>query len=303
MIELLKCSACIDSAQNIITDPESGEIICSNCGIIILDRLEDYIHEERRAFSMEEAENRSRTGAPISLAIYDKGLSTTINKVNRDAYGRMLDVAALPRVKKLRRWNSMINLHRSSEKSLNRAFRKLDILKDKLGLSDAIVEKIAYIFRKLHERDLVRGRTIDGMLSAAVYTTCREMGSSITLKDIAAASNLTQKDVSRNYKVILFELDIKIPLVDPMKCIVKVANILGINEKIKKRAMNIMNEVVKGEMTPGKIPMGLAASVLYLSCRMAGEEVSQASIAAASGVTEVTIRKRLKDLVQLNLYI
>lgn len=141
------------------------------------------------------------------------------------------------------------------------------------------------------------------MLSAAVYATCREMGSSITLKDIASASNLTQKDVSRNYKVILSELDIKIPLVDPMKCIVKVANILGINEKIKKRAMNIMNEVVKREMTSGKIPMGLAASVLYLSCQLAGKEVSQASIAAASGVTEVTIRKRLKDLMQLNLFV
>ncbi|HZA62303.1 MAG TPA: transcription initiation factor IIB [Nitrososphaeraceae archaeon] len=303
MIELPKCSVCNDSAQSIITDPESGEIICSNCGIIILDKLEDYIHEERRAFTMEEAENRSRTGAPTSLAIYDRGLSTTISKVNRDAYGKMFDAAALPQVKKLRRWNSMINLHGTSEKSLNRAFRKLDILNDKLGLSRATVEKIAYIFRKLHERDLVRGRTIDGMLSAAVYATCREIGSSITLKDIATASNLTQKDVSRNYKVILFELDIKIPLVDPMKCIVKVANKLGINEKIKKRAMNIMNEVVKREMTPGKAPMGLAASVLYLSCQMAGEEVSQASIATASGVTEVTIRKRLKDLMQLNLLI
>jgi transcription initiation factor TFIIB len=303
MIELPKCSVCNDSAQSIITDPESGEIICSNCGIIILDKLEDYIHEERRAFTMEEAENRSRTGAPTSLAIYDRGLSTTISKVNRDAYGKILDATALPQAKKLRRWNSMINLHRSSEKSLNRAFRKLDILNDKLGLSEATVERIAYKFRKLHERDLVRGRTIDGMLSAAVYATCREMGSSITLKDIASASNLTQKDVSRNYKVILSELDIKIPLVDPMKCIVKVANKLGINEKIKKRAMNIMKEVVKREMTPGKIPMGLAASVLYLSCQMAGEEVSQASIASASGVTEVTIRKRLKDLMQLNLHL
>ena len=126
-------------------------------------------------------------------------------------------------------------------------------------------------------------------------------GRSITLKDIAAASNLIYKDVSRNYSVLVFELDIKIPLVDPMKCIVKVANKLDINEKAKKQAMNIMSEVVKRKMTPGKVPMGLAGSVLYLSCQMAGEEVSQTSIAAASGVTEVTIRNRFKDLNQLNL--
>jgi transcription initiation factor TFIIB len=138
------------------------------------------------------------------------------------------------------------------------------------------------------------------MLSATVYTACREMGASVTLKDIAAASNLTYKDISKNYRVLVFELDIKIPLIDPMKCIVKVANKLSIKEKTKKQAMNIMSEVVEREMTSGKVPMGLAASVLYLSCQITGEVISQAKIAEASGTTEVTVRNRYKDLIQIN---
>jgi transcription initiation factor TFIIB len=88
--------------------------------------------------------------------------------------------------------------------------------------------------------------------------------------------------------------------VDPMKCIVKVASRLGINERTKMRAMGIMNEVIKKEMGSGKVPMGLAGAVLYLTCQMAGQDVSQTSIAAASGVTEVTIRNRFKDLIKLN---
>jgi transcription initiation factor TFIIB len=64
--------------------------------------------------------------------------------------------------------------------------------------------------------------------------------------------------------------------------------------------MNIMSEVIKREMTSGKIPMGLAASVLYLSCQITGEGISQAKIAEASSTTEVTIRNRFKDLVQIN---
>lgn len=299
MIEALTCSSC-NKDQTTITDHDSGEIICSNCGIVILERIEDYIHSERRAYSMEEIDNRSRTGAPTSLDLSHSGLSTTISKVNKDANGKIIDAAMLPQIKKLRKWNSRINIHKSSERNLRRAFQKLDTLKDKLGVSDAIVEKTAYIFRKAHERYLVRGRTVDGMLAAAVYVACREMGTSITLKDIAAASNLTYKDVSRNYRVLVFELDIKIPITDPMKCVARVANKLGINEKTKKQAMNIMNEIVKREMSPGKVPMGLAATVLYLSCRITGEEVSQTNIAAASGVTEVTIRKRFKDLIKLN---
>src|ERR671923_2553501 len=200
MLETLKCSAC-NKDQTTITDLESGEVICSNCGTVILDRIEDYTHEERHAYSMEEADNRSRTGAPASLAFHDRGLCTTIGKTNIDANGKIFDTASLPRIEKLRRLNSWININKSSEKSLRRAFQKLDTLKDKLSLSDSIVEKSAYIFRKVHERHLVRGRTIDGMLSAAVYTACREMGASITLKDIAAASNLTYKDISKNYRV------------------------------------------------------------------------------------------------------
>ena len=92
--------------------------------------------------------------------------------------------------------------------------------------------------------------------SAAVYVACREMGISITLKDIVA-SNLTYKDVSRNYRVLVFGFDIKIPITDPMKCVAKIANKLGISEKTKKQALNIMNEIIKREISPGKVPMGL----------------------------------------------
>jgi transcription initiation factor TFIIB len=300
MLETLRCPTCNNSNPTTITDPESGEIICSNCGIVILDRIEDYVHEERGAYSMEDVYTRSRTGAPASLAFHDKGLCTIIGKANIDASGKAFDIASLHKIEKLRRLNSWINVQKSSEKSLRRAFQRLDTLKDKLGLSEPIVQKSAYIFRKVQERQLVRGRTIDGMLSAAVYTACREMGASITLKDIALASNLTHKDLSRNYRVLVFELDIKIPIVDPMKCISKLSNKLGIKEKAKNQAMNIMREMIKREMTSGKIPMGLAASVLYLSCQISGEIISQANLARAAGTTEVTIRNRFKDLILIN---
>jgi transcription initiation factor TFIIB len=300
MVETLRCPTCNNSDYATVTDPESGEVICSNCGIVILDRIEDYVHEERRTFSWEKTYNRSRVGSPASLAFHDRGLCTVIGKANIDANGKALDTASLHKVEKLRRLNSWINVQNSSEKSLRRAFQKLDSLKDKLGLSDPIVEKSAYIFRKVHERQLVRGRTIDGMLSAAVYTACREMGAAITLKDIASASNLTQKDLSRNYRVLVFELDIKVPIIDPMKCISKLSNKLGIKEKAKKQAMHIMSEVIKREMSSGKIPMGLAASVLYLSCQISGEIISQANVAHAAGTTEVTIRNRFKDLIRIS---
>jgi transcription initiation factor TFIIIB Brf1 subunit/transcription initiation factor TFIIB len=67
---------------------------------------------------MEEVDNSSRTGAPASLAFHNRGLCTIIDKANIDANGKMLDAAALPQIKKLRKWNSMVNVHKSSEKNL-----------------------------------------------------------------------------------------------------------------------------------------------------------------------------------------
>lgn len=37
--------------------------------VLLLERIEDYIHEERRAYSMEEVDNSSRTGIPASLDV------------------------------------------------------------------------------------------------------------------------------------------------------------------------------------------------------------------------------------------
>jgi transcription initiation factor TFIIB len=82
---------------------------------------------------------------------------------------------------------------------------------------------------------LIRGRTISGILAAAIYIACREMGTPRTLKDIAADSNVKLKEVAKSYRILYFELDLKMPLVDPMKCIVKVANKAKLSEKQQDR--------------------------------------------------------------------
>jgi transcription initiation factor TFIIB len=290
------CSTC-NKDNTGITDPECGEIICSNCGTIISEKLEDTGHQERSAPIYEA--DRARTGAPYSLARHDMGLSTIIGKENKDASGQTIDIAMRSKMERLRTWDHRTIVYTSGDRNLMKAFGQLDRLKEKLGLSDTIVEKAAYIYRRAQERGLIKGRTIDSMLAAAVYSACREMETPRTIKDIAAVSNIRRKNLARNYRILVFQLDIKIPIVDPMKCIARVANRLKINEKTKYHAINIMEEVVDREINAGKEPIGLAATVLYASSIKTEEKIPQKDIAAASGVTEVTIRNRFKDLKKL----
>jgi transcription initiation factor TFIIB len=279
----------------IITDTNTGETICSRCGMVVLDRIQNVSQPEWRAFSNEESETRSHNGIPMSLAIHDMGLATLIGKTDRDATGRKIDTMMHTTMQRLRTWDLRSHV-RPSDRSLVHALNELRILEDKLVLPNVVIEKAAYIYRKAHERKLSRGRHVSALVAASVHIACREMGTTRTLKDIAAASNIKRKQLAKAYTLLYIELDIKVPLADQTKCIAKVANKANLSEKTKRHAIRIMDEIRETQISAGKNPMGFAATILYFSCLKTGENKSQFDIAEAAGVTEVTIRNRSKDI-------
>jgi transcription initiation factor TFIIB len=182
-------------------------------------------------------------------------------------------------MQRLRTWDFRLKLNSPSDRNRREAFKLLDTLKDKLGLSDAVIENTAYLYRKAQQRKFLRGRSIPAVICATAYIACRDLGVSKTMKDIAAASNVKRKNIARTYRQLILELDYyKVPNIDPVKCIAKVANKAKLTEKTKRQALSIMKKVTQNEISAGKDPMGLAATVLYISCIKTGENISQKEI-------------------------
>jgi transcription initiation factor TFIIB len=301
MQKLIVCSAC--NSDRLITDHESGEVICSKCGLVISDIIQENRADGSACFTTDEIYDKSwNAGLPNSLASHDMGLSTIIGRPNRDASGHVLDAAMRSRMLRLRRWDHRIKAIPSSTcGNVKNAFDQLDTSKDKLGLPDTVVEKTAYIYRKAQQRGLVRGRTISSVLYAAMYIACRELGIPKTLKEIAVANNVKRTTLAKSYRLLINKLDIKIPIVDPTKCITKVANKASLNEKTKRKAIDIMYDLNRKEVPAGKDPMGIAATVLYIACLNTGEKRTQTDIAQAAGITEMTLRNRYKDIKRREL--
>ena len=296
------CSTC-NNDQTSVTDPESGEIVCGNCGMVMLDNLQEN-RPEWRSFTTtttDEVNNnsrRSRTGGmPTSLARHDRGLATMVGSEDKDASGHKIDAAMRFTMNRLRTWDFRTQAHTSTERNFIQAFSELDRLKDKLGLPNSVIEKTAYIYRKVQQRGLVRGRSISATLAAALYIACREMGFPRILKDITAISNIRHRHIAKAYRLLIMELDLKIPLIDPIKCIIRIANNVKISEKTKRLAIDIMHDIIKSGISAGKDPMALAAAVLYLSCLKTDENKIQRYIADAAGVTDVTLRNRYKNII------
>ena len=278
-----------------VTDITTGERFCRGCGFVITERVEES-GPEWRSFSKEEYDDRSRTGSPTSLAKHDMGLATIIGHENKDSTGKPLSASMKSTIKRLRTWDSRSQAHESADRNFIQAFSELGRLKDKLTLSDAVVETTASIYRKALGKGLVRGRSIPAMLAASIYLACRNSETPRTLTEVAQKINIKRKEVSRCYRLLLREFDLKMPIADPIKCLSRIASKAGLSEKAKRRALTILENANEIEITAGKNPMALAATALYLSCEMSGENITQKVIAQAAGITEVTIRNRYKGL-------
>ncbi len=292
MITGPKCPSC--GGKKIVSDQDTGELFCGKCGFVITDKITD-TGAEWRSFANDDS-NRARTGAGTSLTMHDRGLSTVIGAANKDATGKPLSASVKSSIERLRTWDSRSQAHSSADRNLRQALNEMGKLKDKLALTNAVIEKAAYIYRKAMEKKLVRGRSIQGLVAACLYAACRTTETPRTLDDIANGINIRRKDVARCYRLIYRELELKMPVVDPVKGVSRIASIAGLGEKTKRKAILILDEAKRQYITAGKDPMGIAAAALYLACISTGETKSQKEISNASGVTEVTIRNRCAGL-------
>jgi transcription initiation factor TFIIB len=278
------CSAC--RSKVMITDPECGEVVCSRCGVVV-DRVESSATHGWHAFNADGFYLKNRIGGATSLARYNKGLITKIgNSTYNSGRGVNFD--------RIRVWDFRIQA--ATDRSLKQALPALEHMKETLGLSDTVIEKSAYFYRKASRMNLIKGRTISSVLAASVYLACRELETPRTLSEISASSNVQRKKISRDYRLLVQTFDPKIPAIDHIRCLTRIANKVGVTERTKRLAMKIMQSVVAMQVAAGKGPMGIAATVLYIACLHAGEIRTQKELSIAAGVTEVTIRNRYSDL-------
>ena len=287
------CARC--GKGEMVTDSTTGERFCGKCGFVVSEKSQES-GPEWRAFTQDESGNRARTGAPTSLTMHDMGLATIINPINKDASGKPLTASMKSTIERLRTWDSRSQVHEPVDRNFRQAFSELNRLKDKLAISDSVMEKAAYIYRKALEKGLVRGRSISALIAAALYAACRDTETPRTLKDVGEAGNIKRKDIARCYRLLVKELELVMPVVDSVQCVARIASRLGITEKTKRYATKVLKVAQEHEESAGKDPMGLAAAALYLSCVKNGEDITQRDIAEAANVTEVTIRNRYKGL-------
>ncbi len=294
LAQILTCDC---GSADIITDNESGEMICTNCGTVIQSVILDQ-GPEWRAFNLKQSQELTRVGAPLTNMIHDKGLSTTISWKSQDGTGRRLTIKEKQRQHRLRRWQKRTSTSNSIQRNLTKALSEMNRITDELSVPQSVKETAAHIYRKAATEGYIKGRTIQSIVASAVYMACRKCKVIRSLEDVAKAATITRKEAARNYRFLYKQLQPDVPRVSRDHLITKYVNKLrvsGIPEQLCRKIMMCAGE---RRLTVGRAPEGITAASLYIACRLAEEHRTQGEIAKTAQVTEVTIRNRYKELMK-----
>ena len=272
----------------LVTDRETGEIMCSTCGEVISDKISD-MSLDAVFHSGEGYMSKSRTGRKSTLAFNDMGLSTLIEQSDKDSTGKSLSVDNRRTFYRLRQWDRNSKA-KPGYRNMQKAFTILEGLKGKLALPNSTVEKTAYIYRKALAKKICSGRSVPIIITAALYAACRLTNTPRTIQDVSNASNLRRASVHRIYRVLVQELNLTLDSYNPVSFIGRIATRIGASEKTKRDAIKLLTEAEKQMITSGKNPMAVAATVVYVAAIKNSEMVTQTKMAKVSEVSSVTIR-------------
>lgn len=294
-----KCPEC--GGSNFTWDYKRAETICSECGLVIQEKEVDGGYE-RRAFNREEEKERIRTGIPGSPLMHDKGLSTNISPLNRDALGEYIPDEKRAQIYRMRIWQKRCQIY-SRERSLSEGIRDIELFSAQLELSRLVKEEAAIIFRKAWKKNLLRGRSITGLAGVALYIACRIRKIPKTVDEFlekiqVKKENLRKKNFNRYYRFLIRKLNLRLPLDDPLNYVSKIAQKIDASSKTQLLTFRILNKAKKAGITGGKTPLGLVAAALYIAGLKNNERRNQRDISRAADVTDVTLRSRYKELVR-----
>ena len=292
-----RVTTCPECTGRLVTDTEHGETVCEDCGLVVEEDSVDR-GPEWRAFDSAERDSKSRVGAPTTNMMHDKGLSTNIGWQDRDGYGKSLSSRQRQKMQRLRTWNERFRTRNSKERNLKQALGEIDRMASALGLPDNVRETASVIYRRALSENLLPGRSIEGVATAALYAAARQVGNPRSLDEFTAVSRVDKMELTRTYRYVVRELGLEVQPADPESYVPRFVSRLDLPEEVERLARELLKSAKEEGITSGKSPVGLAASAVYAAALLSNRKVTQSQVSEVADISEVTIRNRYKELLE-----
>ncbi|HEX2013626.1 MAG TPA: TFIIB-type zinc ribbon-containing protein [Nitrososphaera sp.] len=312
---------CPECSANLIQDHSKGEYICERCGCVVMDQVDDY-GRESSATDFEEKSKNTRASGSTSFALHDYGLRTEIAYGSKDYAGKAIDYQMAETMNNIRKWHIRSRIVSPQERRLSNVLTRINETCAVMSLPKLLVETAAMLYRNFESNYEAKGKSIACMAAATIYLACKKCSVVRSLDEIVEATGITDDErstvklASKYYRMMVMEMGVftsreaqeqpatkqqstQVPSVALAidHYISRLANMAKIDTKVERLAIDIAHKTDDHLLADGKAPNGLAAAYIYVASILLGVNILQRDVSSLSGVTEVTIRNRCKDIL------
>jgi transcription initiation factor TFIIB len=287
-----------------------------------MDQFDDY-GRESNSTDFEEKSKNTRASGSTSFALHDYGLRTEIAYGSKDYAGKPIDYHMVETMNSVRKWHTRTRIFSPQQRRLSNVLTKINETCAAMSLPKLLVETAAMLYRTFESNYEAKGKSISCIAAATIFLACKKCSVVRSREEIVEATGLTDQDrsnvklASKYYRLMVMEMGVfteQSSTVVPQQLaqqgphvpavafaidqyISKLANMAKIDTKVERLAIDIAHKTNDHLLADGKAPNGLAAAYIYVASILLDVNILQRDVSSLSGVTEVTIRNRCKDIL------
>jgi|TARA_B100000745_G_scaffold123018_2_gene79879 transcription initiation factor TFIIB len=307
-MNILEIEICCPECQStIVDDVHNGERICSSCGIVVAEQMADFGPESKGA-NLEDKMRLARATGQTTLSQHDMGIATEISIASTDYSGKKIDSATSNQMQRLGKWQKRVRVTSPRERRLTNVLGKISETCESCNLPKNVVETASMIYRSLDGKNIeVKGKSVISITVAVIYMACKQCHIVRSLDDISKTVCLPidvkakTKLAAKYYRNLVLDMgSVVTPVVTMDKYISKIANLTKTDVKVERLALEMAQKTQNQNIADGKAPNGIASAYLYVASVLTGQNILQRDVSSISGITEVTIRNRVKEILTAN---
>lgn len=223
-----------ENSSFLLEDQHEGTVVCSKCGVVIIDQV---ISEEMewRTFGddnqKEKWSNCRVGGAHLSYLSSRANLNTTIQaSSDRNAFASTI----LRMVKR-----------KSVDNGILHGLKQLDEMADRINLAKSHLEYAQYLYFKMYKKSNYKGIAlfVDAKVSACLYIACYHAKSPRTINEICAATEVDRPSICRAIHRISKILKLKTGSINSCDLLPRFCGWLSLPRQIEMEAVQIVNNM------------------------------------------------------------
>jgi len=174
-------------------------------------------------------------------------------------------------------------------------------------LGGGVAKKAAEICRAVYDGDIKTSWSVRAVAAsiACIVVAARMCRVPISINELRSLTNIPRGLLNREYRYVLQKLGLstKDMLLDVGAYIERLASMLfpkhhEIAKSVAEEAVMIYRVAAEKGATTGKDPRSIATAAIYIAANMLGIKISQKQLSALTGLTDVTIRARYRELME-----